>query len=148
MVPFARVAVTVLSEGSTGVEPKDFVSFPAINLPPSRGRSRLSAFSGIVMNAKDPIRTNARGTARSKSLAVGKTEEVVAYEIGICTFSVIVIKVEGDGGSDVDVAMTAKHATFPHVVQRLCVTKEPFMLILGGVSVLISLHAANIKSAL
>lgn len=132
MVPFARVAVTVLSEGSTGVEPKDVVSFPAINLPPSRRRNRLSAFSGMVMNAKDPSRTNTRGTAISKSLADGKKEEVVAYEIGICTFFVVVIKTEGDGGNDVDVAMVAKHATFQHVVQRLCVIKEPFMLIGGG----------------
>ena len=84
MVPFVRVAVTVLSEGSTGVEPKDVFSFPlcavalAINLPPFRRRSRLSNFSGMVMNAKDPSRTNARGTARSKSLGDGKIEEVVA----------------------------------------------------------------------
>ena len=68
----------------------------------------------MVMNAKDPIRTNARGTARSKSLADGKTEEVVAKEIGISTFSAAVIITDGDGrGSDVDVAMMASTRLFP-----------------------------------
>lgn len=68
----------------------------------------------MVTNAKDPIRANARGTARSKSLADGKKEEVVVKGIGISKFSVAVLIMDGDGGgSDVDVAMVAITSLFP-----------------------------------
>lgn len=109
-----------MSEGNTGVELKDLSSVTlsvvaaAMNLPPFRRRSRLSTFSGMVTNAKDPIRANARGTARSKSLGGGKKEEVVVEGIGISKFSVAVLINDGDGGgSDVDEAMMASTRLFP-----------------------------------